>query len=415
MLTNGTPGLNEIFVAKLNASRQWQWAVRAGGPNSDLGRGIALDTRGDVVISGSAGSPTAQFGSFTLNVPLARDAFVAKLDAAGTWQWVAQGGGTEMDFGYGLAVDGADNIFLTGYFRSPVATFGPHTLISAGVGDAYVARLSPAGVWEWVRRAGGATEDNGQGLALDRFGNVYIAGYLDSPIADFGPFTLTNSSQSTGFVAKLDPTGTWQWATQAGTSGLTACFGLALTAADIVHVSGLYAGSSLTLGTSTLVNQGAIGTFDFFIAQLTTAGAWLSATGAGGTGNDLGLGLSVSPTGAPTITGGFASPALAFGATTLLNPSAPTNGCFVAQLAPGSVGLPNETTTTAFTLSPNPAQHHVRLTGAAAPNGALFDNLGRTVRRFTTAAGAATLDVTGLAPGIYTVRVGASARRLVVE
>ena len=45
----------------------------------------------------------------------------------------------------------------------------------------------------------------------------------------------------------------------------------------------------------------------------------------------------------------------------------------------------------------------------------LFDGLGRVVRVVALSAGATTLDVRGLAAGLYVVRCGRVARRLVVE
>lgn len=84
-----------------------------------------------------------------------------------------------------------------------------------------------------------------------------------------------------------------------------------------------------------------------------------------------------------------------------------------------ATGLPQETTTAALALFPNPATISVRLTLDAAPVATtveLLDATGRTVRRQPWPAGSLSVDVptADLRPGIYGVRVGAYARRRLV-
>ncbi len=67
----------------------------------------------------------------------------------------------------------------------------------------------------------------------------------------------------------------------------------------------------------------------------------------------------------------------------------------------------------AFTLAPNPARNVVRLSGAPQAPAELLDATGRVVR--TWPAGQLQADLSGVAPGVYVVRVGGATRRLVVE
>ena len=55
------------------------------------------------------------------------DTFVAKLDNTGNFIWAVKGGGVSEDVGFDIAVDSLGNTFLTGYFYG--TTFGSHTLI----------------------------------------------------------------------------------------------------------------------------------------------------------------------------------------------------------------------------------------------------------------------------------------------
>ena len=80
-----------------------------------------------------------------------------------------------------------------------------------------------------------------------------------------------------------------------------------------------------------------------------------------------------------------------------------------ASLTPPSAASP-------VTLFPNPATSTVRLSGAGNPTAELLDAVGRTVRTWPLEADSSNLlDLEGLPAGLYTVRCGAAARKLVIE
>jgi hypothetical protein len=58
-------GGNDIFVTKLDTNGAFQWAVSAGGTGDDSGNAIAVDSFGDVYVTGSIGAGTATFGDPT--------------------------------------------------------------------------------------------------------------------------------------------------------------------------------------------------------------------------------------------------------------------------------------------------------------------------------------------------------------
>ena len=95
-----------------------------------------------------------------------QDAFVARYNRAGTLLWVRQAGGFTNDDARGVATDGQGNAYVTGGFGE-VATFSQFTLKSAGQSDIFVAKYDPEGQLLWVRQAGGSGVDLGRGIALD--------------------------------------------------------------------------------------------------------------------------------------------------------------------------------------------------------------------------------------------------------
>jgi hypothetical protein len=141
----------DIFVAKYNSSGALQWAKRAGGTSSDEGYGIGVDGSGNSYVTGYFdGSSTFGAGESNQTTLTAAgggfDIFVAKYNASGALQWAKRAGGTDLELGYGIGVDGSGNSYVTGYFDGS-ATFGAGeanqiTLTSAGSYDIFIAKFS---------------------------------------------------------------------------------------------------------------------------------------------------------------------------------------------------------------------------------------------------------------------------------
>jgi len=140
-------GGDDIFVARLDATGNFVWAVRQGGPGDDAAAGVALGTGGDVYAAGSfTGAADFDPGPEVLNVTGAgaQDAFVTRLDPTGQLVWARAFGGTGGDFVRGLAVAADDSVYTTGEFLG-TADFAPagttFWLSSAGQSDSFVSRM----------------------------------------------------------------------------------------------------------------------------------------------------------------------------------------------------------------------------------------------------------------------------------
>lgn len=178
----------DIFVAKLDASGNWLWAIQAGGTMEDLGRDLALDSEGNIYLTGSF-TGSATFGSTTLSNPGDKDIFVAKISNEGNWLWAQKAGGDAYDEGYGIATDGSGNSYLTGVFRGE-ASFGNLMLTSNDFFyDVFVAKIDTSGSWLWVEKAGGSGADQGNDIALGDAGNAYVTGFFVGS-ANFGAHPL---------------------------------------------------------------------------------------------------------------------------------------------------------------------------------------------------------------------------------
>ena len=138
------------------------------------------------------------------------DAFVAKFDSLGRLVYLTYLGGSADDRGFGIAVDGGRNVYVTGSTNSPdfpVKGSRAQATLAAGV-DAFAAKLGPAGDLVYSTYLGGSGADHGRGIAVDAAGNAYIAG--DTTSWNFpGPHTVQSSLKGVqnAFVAGLDISG----------------------------------------------------------------------------------------------------------------------------------------------------------------------------------------------------------------
>jgi len=178
------------------------WSSRFGSSDYDAGYAIAVDVNGDVLVTGYF-QGTVDFGGETLTTAGAEDIFVAKFSGVdGAHLWSERFGGTDNDYGVGIAVDGSANVLVTGYFAGTV-NFGGGGLTSAGGYDIFVVKFSGVdGAHLWSKRFGSTDNDGGLGLAADGSGNVLVTGSFQGTV-DFDGDVLTSAGLSDIFVLKL--------------------------------------------------------------------------------------------------------------------------------------------------------------------------------------------------------------------
>ncbi|MBK7040800.1 MAG: hypothetical protein IPH46_10095 [Bacteroidetes bacterium] len=113
-----------------------------------------------------------------------------------------------------IAHDAIGNVYVTGAFKDSVK-FGNTTLTSAGDHDMFIAKMDSTGQWIWAKNAGGQDFDAATSIAVDYQGNVLICGGFGGSF-QMGATTLTAIGLNDVFVAKLDSSGNWLWVSTAG-------------------------------------------------------------------------------------------------------------------------------------------------------------------------------------------------------
>ncbi|NBV87614.1 MAG: hypothetical protein EBS01_15405, partial [Verrucomicrobia bacterium] len=110
------PGAGEMdcFVAKVDPSGKLMWVNTEGGSKVDRCYAVAADAEGNVYAGGHFASPDAEFGGKRVPFVGEYDFFLVKYNSAGELQWVRTGGGEGYDYIHGIAVDSAGNVVVTG-------------------------------------------------------------------------------------------------------------------------------------------------------------------------------------------------------------------------------------------------------------------------------------------------------------
>jgi hypothetical protein len=276
-------GTGDMFLVKYNNLGTTQWVVHAGvGGQTVGGRGVAVDPFGNIFVCGSYSgainfySPANTIVS-TLAATGTTNLFIAKYSSAGTLLWTvtATNSGTVAPppayWSYNaITVDSCSNVYVTGHFIN-TAQFGALApLVSAGSADIYVAKCHNNGQWEWTKRAGGTSDDEGEGIALDRHSDVYLTGYFEGT-ATFDGQPVTTTAASSIFVAKYNSSsGALQWVQAPSGTASTGGQGIAVDSKGFVYVIGnISTAGSATFGPSTFSGASSCGQ-NVLIAKLDT-------------------------------------------------------------------------------------------------------------------------------------------------
>ena len=428
-----TTANSRCYVAKLldaGSSATFGWVQDFGGAAYEYLMQLAVQGS-NLYLVGELHSPAVSFGATTVTNAVYSTGYVAKLVDAGTtasFAWVQTVPSTSLSRLSKVAVRGSD-VYVAGYFAGTV-TFGATALASSNSNDVdvIVAKLADTGpgvAFMWARQAGGTGTDRVGALAVAGT-SVYVAGDADSPRTTFGNTTLSGVGQTDIFLAKLTdagPSGEFTWAQQAGGAGFEGVLDLAVRG-SYVYACGFTTSTRAAFGGTTLVG---LGDYDAFVARLHDAGnsgnfEW--ARQAGGSNSDQANALELlGPT--QVVVSGYVNGATRFGGLTLSSPTRETYA-FVATLDDATAlhSLPARQLGP-LEISPNPAHGCASVQLPALPAAAtatltVLDALGRTLHTQTAAPYTRIdLDLTGLAAGLYAVRVQAGAatvtRRLVVE
>ncbi|MBK8684796.1 MAG: gliding motility-associated C-terminal domain-containing protein [Bacteroidetes bacterium] len=199
-----TYGGHDVFVIKYDTAGLFKWATQAGSDKDDWSNGICSDKKDFIYITGEHRDSLIMDTVLVKNYNK-RDAFVFKIDKnTGKPIWGKRAGsdlGGER--GNDIVADSMCNIYVAGDINDG-AKFGDNIILPSGAMEqAFVAKISPEGKWQWVATGGGLdSNDRGNAIAMGRGAQVYTAGFFRSP-STYGSTNLISVGSSDGFFARL--------------------------------------------------------------------------------------------------------------------------------------------------------------------------------------------------------------------
>jgi len=306
----GTDG----FVAALNAAgTALVYSTYLGGAGEDESLGIAVDASGNAYVTGDTDVASAvtfptTLGAYQTLQGGAYDAFICKFSPTGTISYSTFVGGTGIDVGKGIAIDGSGNAYVTGRATAAFPTIaGAFRTTILGASDGFVVKLNPTGTTMlYSSYFGGSDLDDATAIALDGTNpatlNVYITGSTGS--TDFPAISfprVVGQARGTGddaYVFKLNMNGggglsDGVYSTYLGASGVDAGAALKLDALGNVYVTGHTVATDfpVTPNATQSVNSG---TGIVFVTEIDPTGAAkVFSTYLGGTTDQTGNGIAL--------------------------------------------------------------------------------------------------------------------------
>lgn len=302
----GTPvpgaGVHDLFLMKLTPAGDVAWTRRI--PGSVEPRAISL--RGSNLVMVGSFSGMLPVDAATLTSAGGPDVLAISVSTAdGATIWAKGFGGPAIDRADGVAIDSAGNVVMTGSFGGTV-NFGGAPLSTAGETDVFVLKVAAAnGSHLFSRSFGAVSFDYGSAVAVDAANNLFVTGQFGGAV-DFGcGSSVTAMGTSDIYLAKYSQAGACAWAKSFPGSGIRMGRGVTVNADGDVAITGQFCGT-ISFGGPTLISASPCNTPDVFAARLAGADAvHLNSVRAGGTGTELATDIAQTPDGRIFVTGWF--------------------------------------------------------------------------------------------------------------
>lgn len=267
-------GSNDLFIRKLDSEGAVLWARQFGTPVSDNATAVATTgcPRPFIYVAGyTSGSlrGTSQGGS---------DLFLIKLADDGSEVWGKQLGAAQLGSTtaneqlWGMALDAAGNIYVTGSTSGNLAGLNPAP--PAGTTSLFIVKFDPSGTVLWTRQLGVNNRTTvARGIAVGANGDVYVAGHTN---AGLGGQAYAGGGAD-AFIVRYSSSGTLLGTRLLGTSAQDQAF--ALTTAQEGGQTFIYATGTTNGSFSGYTNDGP--NYDLFLVKLDAALSrqWLTQEG----------------------------------------------------------------------------------------------------------------------------------------
>ena len=314
LMNAGVPA--NIFVAKFSgATGSCLWANQFGNSWDNYAYGIAVETNGDVLVTGQFfGTIDFGGGAVTAPAPPGSDIFLLRLaGATGQYVWSkALGNGSSYpQIGYAVAVDPSNgNMLVTGQFSGGAVDFGGGNVLAYYGAETFLAEYSASGAYLWAEALICPSSNYGDALAIDSNSNVLLAGnFLGggtvSVIFPGGGPTLSSQASQSIFLTKFSANGSNVWAGVFGSpgNGYNGAAGVASDGLGNVLLTG-FIGGDVDFGGGVLEDSNGYNPFVAKFSSSNGSNMWSIAAVSTNSINES-RGIAVDPSGNVLVTGQF--------------------------------------------------------------------------------------------------------------
>ena len=257
-------GASDFFIAKHDLAGNLSWIKQFGSALNDYGFSLAIDTKNTLYVGG------AVQGSIDGNVYAGSlDLFLASYDADGNKKWFYQSGTSGMDIIFGLTTDSSSNSYVVGASNGNLD--GNTNL---GGQDAFLMKINSLGTRQWTTLLGTSSDDFAYSVATDDSGNIYVVGITNGNLNG-----NVNAGGSDIFLTKYDSSGNLLWTRLIGTAGDDSSSGIVIDKSQNIYISGYVTGG--------LSGNTQLGGSDAVILKYDSSGNQIWSRQIGGTNDDV--------------------------------------------------------------------------------------------------------------------------------
>ncbi|MBN2080418.1 MAG: hypothetical protein JW838_15715 [Spirochaetes bacterium] len=248
-------GSTDYCIVKINSNGTYGWSQIIGGTDYDYGRDVSVDGAGNIYLLGVFSSPSVDFAADwggsdvkTLASTVHSEAALTKLSAAGDYLWTKTLAVDELNY-LSITIDPINSLLIAGSFNGTVnfaeAWGGTDSLTAGSVGgDIFITKIFSSGSYGWTKKIGSTKGEGAEDIVTDKRGNIYITGFYQSPLVNFGAAwqkidkrSLVGTSNA--FVTKINSDGTYGW-TRTWGNFFSWGRGVAVDTTDTVYLTGFF-------------------------------------------------------------------------------------------------------------------------------------------------------------------------------
>jgi len=270
----------DVTLSKYDSAGNLQWTKLLGSTGTASGYGLAVDPTGGVVISGATNADLTTTAIADGNT----DSFVTKYNGDGSQAWTTQIQTLNQNQANAVSVDAQGNVYIGGQVKGVIGA----GQVSAGGGDAYIAKLTSKGKLSYEQEFGTSGADSVAATAIDSNGDLVVA-------------SVQNGHAILSKYAGGDATQTPVWTMDMGDLAGGAISGLAVSNGKIA-ISGTTTNGALNAPVAAVSNGGT----DAFVLTATDGGTSVTANAVsyvGTSGSDKGGAVTIGSDGTVYLTG----------------------------------------------------------------------------------------------------------------